>query len=63
MLQRSRSHEEIDVQRLKPDEEEEEEEEEEVKNPGEGNALESLFLSNLTQEIEDINKQKGLTQA
>lgn len=61
MLQRSRSHEEIDVQRLKPDEEEEEEEE--VKNLGEGNALESLFLSNLTQEIEDINKQKGLTQA
>ena len=60
MLQRSRSHEEIDVQRLKPDEEEEEEE---VKNLGEGNALESLFLSNLTQEIEDINKQKGLTQA
>lgn len=60
MLQRSRSHEEIDVQRLKPDEEEEEEEE---KNLGEGNALESLFLSNLTQEIEDINKQKGLTQA
>ena len=63
MLQRSRSHEEIEVQRLKPDDDEEGEDLEEVKNPGEGNVLESLFLSNMTQEIEDINKQKGLSSA